>query len=49
MTTSKFILRLGAIACAAALQLQAADKASYISGSCHQVDAGMLAGFNLPS
>ncbi|MBL6764755.1 MAG: YceI family protein [Verrucomicrobiae bacterium] len=31
MTTSKFILRLGAIACAAALQLQAADKASYIS------------------
>ena len=26
----------------------ASDKASYVSGSCHQVDAGMLAGFNLP-
>lgn len=24
----------------------ASDKASYVSGSCHQVDAGMLAGFN---
>jgi len=26
----------------------ASDKASYVSGSCHQVDAGLLAGFNLP-
>lgn len=27
----------------------ASDKASYVSGSCHTVDAGLLAGFNLPS
>jgi NAD(P)-dependent dehydrogenase (short-subunit alcohol dehydrogenase family) len=26
----------------------ASDKASYVSGSTHQVDAGLLAGFNLP-
>jgi NAD(P)-dependent dehydrogenase (short-subunit alcohol dehydrogenase family) len=26
----------------------ASDKASYVSGSCHTVDAGLLAGFNLP-
>ena len=26
----------------------ASDKACYVSGSCHQVDAGLLAGFNLP-
>jgi NAD(P)-dependent dehydrogenase (short-subunit alcohol dehydrogenase family) len=27
----------------------ASDKASYVSGSCHTVDAGLLAGFNLPA
>lgn len=27
----------------------ASDKASYVSGSAHQVDAGLLAGFSMPS
>jgi NAD(P)-dependent dehydrogenase (short-subunit alcohol dehydrogenase family) len=27
----------------------ASDKASYVSGSCHTIDAGLLAGFNLPA
>lgn len=26
----------------------ASDKASYVTGSCHNVDAGLLSGFNLP-
>ena len=26
----------------------ASDKASYVTGTCHNIDAGILSGFNLP-